>query len=314
MVNIRILSLQLFVGSIYIVLSYLYTIDLVPISDTLEYYRNFKNINSVPYPYGIEFVIPLIMSFFEGFGLEFNDFLFFIVIAWLPVVFILVREFDKRPLIFFSICFFMLGYFHDMVIFLVRSYFALLLFLLFLFLKSRIRYVFLFLSIFSHLSIVILLIFYSILIYEHILRRRTLAFIILLTATLLSGGSTEFIFSNLDFGLINHFFGDDITRKFMYYSVNNESNNSIGLLRILILWCVGVLVIMNNPTDSKYKKINSIIFFQVVFGLLFSGNAVAASRFGLVTFYFYIPLVFIYIHHNFIEVIYYGKGNRDINA
>lgn len=302
--RIAILSLQVIFSSIYIASSYIYSLNILFKPDTLVYYNDYLNINSNSLPYGIEFVIPLIMLASNKIGMDFNGFIFILLLFWTPVVFFLTKEVSKSLLYIFPIIFFMLPQFQEMVTFLIRSYFGLLMFFYFTLVNSRVKYIFFIFSIFSQITS-ILFFFLCNSKFHRILFKRSIISVSILIACFLWGEGQHSLgyLSDFNFDFLPSYLNEALYRKLGFQMRSQDSVIYIGDLRKYILLVFGLLLITKVKACDKIIKndngLDALVFLNVILALLFMNNTVLSSRLGLIAYYFYIPLSFHYLSCTF---------------
>lgn len=293
-INRVILSLSIVI--VYLIVSFHLAYDTKFISDTIYYRKVFYNINENPMPYGVECIIPTMMYIIHKLGLSFEFFIFFILMLWVPLIFITANKVSDNISYFCIVLFFFSVYFAPNVV-IIRQYVGCLFFLYYLYYKERkISYIFLFLSFTSHVSLIMWWLCSKVYFYDHILKRKSLSLLLVIGAFLISYIISKFSFQSVNFDILSNVLPSVIESKLRYYQDVVNVNPPVSNLSIIMILALAVLTIYADVKSPFYKRITSLVFFQCVLFLLLKDNIVAATRFGMFSFFFSIPLMIIYLN------------------
>lgn len=294
-INRIILSLSIVI--VYFVISFHLAYDTKFISDTVYYRKVFYNINENPIPYGIEFIVPMMMYIIHNFGLSFEFFLFFILMLWVPLIFITANNIYENISYFFIVLFFLSVYFIPNVVVIIRQYVGCLFFIYYLYYKERkISYIFLFLAFTSHISLIMWWLCSNVYFYDRILKRKLLSILLVIITFLISYVIFKYLHQHINFDMFSNILPSVIENKIRYYQDAVNVNPSVSNLSIVMILILTFLTINADVKTSFDKRLTSLVFFQCVLFLLLKDNIVAATRFGMFSFYFSIPLIIIYLN------------------
>lgn len=293
--------LSLFTAVIFIIVIYHYSYSFFIIGDTEEYQFNFLQIESNPYPYGIEFIMPIVMSLIRYIGGDFRDFIFFSLTLWVPIVCWFAYLSVRKPIFLLTVFFFSSPWFIDNAAFLIRQYYAAYFFLFFIFSeKTSNKVLFFLLSVFSHLSSIIWLLGYTIIFIRIAKRKKILVTIFIFSMACFFISSQVFsLFIQLVNTISTYGLPDVFARKIAFY--NSDMNSvQVGLFRMslsLIILTISFLILYLINLDEKKMNFISFIFFNASFFLMFSWNIVSASRLGFWSYYFSVPILCFLINY-----------------
>lgn len=273
--------------------------------DTLEYMYNFNEIQQYPFPYGVEFLTPIMMWVVSYLGGSFRDFIFICLLFWTPIVFLL-GYYSRSNFLFIGVFFYFLTpLFIDNAVFLIRQYNAALFYILFLLYNKRkdpsklVSFGLLLLSFSSHLSSVFWFMI-SNKITVRFFKHRLVFFIVFFPLILLALSGVDIISWVVDliFKIANLFDFYEINRKLMFYSSSEydavaKVSNLAELIAFLLLFLSGYLFFLS-------QRNNGFIFFvfvQAMLVVLLKNNIAMANRFGFFAFYFSIPIFIVLVYH-----------------
>lgn len=294
-INRIILSLSVVI--VYLIISFHLAYDTKFISDTVYYRKVFYNINENPMPYGIEFIVPVMMYIIHNLGFSFEFFLFFILMLWVPLIFVVANKIPDNISYFFIVLFFCSIYFIPNIILLIRQFVGCLFFTYYLFCRDRkIKYIFLLLSFTSHISLVIWWALSSVYLYDRIIKRKLLAILFVGIALSLSYIFFNILYQSVNFHSLSTILPSVIENKVRYYQINRNDYISVSDLSTILLLSLAFLAVNADVKSSFDKRLTSLVFFQCILFLLLKDNAVAATRFGMFSFYFSIPLIILYLN------------------
>lgn len=272
------------------------------VSDTLEYKYNFDEIYSVPFPYGIEIITPLIMYCLKVSGFDFNLFLLFSVLIWLPIVIYCVSNIKKS--LFFAVAplFFLSFLFLNNASFLIRQFYAAFFFVIWLGRNKKLDLAGLFLIILSslsHLSSIVWFLASSGIVVRICCNRYILIFCSSFVLYALIIGFNFFNYF-LDFILNFSSMVDfvELNRKVGFYlDGQNGAGSKIPILPLLIAilqFSISTYLLYKNKErkrESSTLSFIGLVYFQSVCFLILNDNFIMANRVGFFTYYFSIPVV-----------------------
>lgn len=286
-----------FVISVYFCLSYNWSQSIPITKDTLEYQYNFNDIFNHPFPYGIEFIPPLFMYIIKLLGGDFRDFIFFSYLLWLPII-IHLSATIKKPLNLVILIYFFSDYFSLNAAFLIRQYYSAIFFLCYLYLYSkdnRLYYIFILLSLFSHLSSLIWFIISSNRFINFIKSRRKFFIFSIIVIILFYIDTFETIIDIFE-KLTQYIDINEINRKLFYYTQDkNKSDLNVPLKYSFFAFfsffiSYYTLIKLEHCSNTSLKAL-SIITMQSFFIIIFHENLILANRLGFFVFFFYVPSI-----------------------
>lgn len=288
---------SIFLVFLYTVLSFYYATNIDHIGDTLVY-KDIYYLSTDTYTYyGIEFLVPTIMFIFREINIPFEGYLFFSLLIWLPLFYLCSKNITKNKIYPLVFCFFLLtSYFYLNSLFLIRQYYAACLFLTGLYFSEKnkkLLYLFYFLSIISHSS-ALLWILFSTKPFTKIITKKT-TIVILISVMIYSLLVTNFLSNSVELitHLGNSLNNENISRKIIFYS-SGEYLLANRLALHFLLYSIGCFIIsficLKLKTMSGIEtKICSLILIQSFFMILFRENIVLANRIGFFVYYFSVP-------------------------
>lgn len=288
MVQQRSIVFSLFFGFLYAVLAYYYSSNLKLEGDTYEYYLFFMNIRENTFPLNFEYFSFVLMWIVDIFGLDFRAYLLINYLLWLPLIFVIFYKSLSGCNI--NIYYFLIGLtflipmFFENTSFVIRQMNGFLFFLYYVFIGGRLKFLFLFLSIASHMSSFIYFIFFNIFQRNFI----SLRFYFLIFS---------FFLWLFDFkGFLFKFFsvyveGFSFERKLVAFGVEDYS---INIKFILLNFIVIILFLLIDFKKIKSKKDEIIVVYIYINSLLYlilAENPVLANRVAFSSFFFIIPSI-----------------------
>ncbi|MBB6056694.1 EpsG family protein [Tolumonas osonensis] len=287
---------------LFVILSCYWSKNVNYINDTLEYKYNFDSIHVDIYPYGVEFLTSLFMYIVSVFGGDFSDFILFSYLMWLPIVFLCVNAAGKNITYFFVSIFLLSTFFYLNASYLIRQYYAASFFVLYIFLSNRkkISYVFLFASLFSHLSSIIWILTSSAFAVKLCKSRFVIFAFAFFSFFSLTGISIYGFFVEALMHVEVIFNLPVLTRKIMFYTggeaeLASSVNVRFTVFSILIFIMSAFLMHSKCTLSLLDEKICSLIMYQSLFIIVFNENIVLANRVGFFVFFFSIPCFLILI-------------------
>ncbi|RZS67483.1 EpsG-like putative glucosyltransferase [Kerstersia gyiorum] len=258
-------------------------------SDYLQYFETYNYTTLYLDRFGVELILPILFYIFNSLGVEFFNFSFLLGIFWLIPIILLSKEVRSSYLIFYFL--FFIFYFPANYAFLMRQYLCFYFFLLYLCCSGRLRFLFLFLSIFTHLSAIVFLIFCK----TNIKNKEFFYFSFLAVFVIFLGNQLGLGFSsvlqfvvNLDIGIY------DIQRKLsMLTRLGDENVFNDSILNYVILILSMFLHCVYLSAGGKNNNIMLLMFFSACIAVMFSDFKILANRFGFAAFFFSIPYFFI---------------------
>lgn len=288
---------SIFLVFLYIVLSFYYANNINHIGDTLVYKDIYYSSTDTYAYYGIEFLVPTIMFIFREINIPFEGYLFFSLLLWLPLFYSCSKNITKNKIYPLAFCFFLLTpYFYLNSLFLIRQYYAACFFLIGLYFSDKNKktlYLFYFLSIISHSS-ALLWVLFSTNLFTRIITKKT-TIIILISIIIYSFLLTNFLSNSIE--LIIHLGSslnnENISRKIIFYS-SGEYLLANQLALHFLLYSIGCFIssfiCLKLKTMTRIEtKICSLILIQSFFMILFRENIVLANRIGFFVYYFSVP-------------------------
>lgn len=282
---------------LYIVLSFYFANSISHTGDTLVY-KDIYYLSTDTYAYyGMEFLVPTIMFIFREINIPFEGYLFFSLLIWLPLFYACSKNITRNKIYPLVFCFFLLtSYFYLNSLFLIRQYYAACFFLTGLYFAGKNRkllYLFYFLSIISHSS-ALLWILFSTRLFTIIIAKKT-TIIILISVMVYSLLVTNFLSNSIELiiQLGNSFNNENISRKIIFYS-SGEYLLANRLALHFLLYSIGCFIFsficlkLKAMSDIE-TKMCSLILIQSFFMILFRENIVLANRVGFFVYYFSIP-------------------------
>lgn len=281
----------------YIILSFYFSNNVEYIGDTLIYKDiYYLSTNTYSY-YGMEFIVPTIMFLFREIKISFNGYLFFSLLIWLPIFYSGSKNITKNKLYPLALCFFLLTpYFYLNALFLIRQYYAACFFLIGLCFSEKNKKLFVLfclLSVFSHSSALLWILFSSTPFIKTITNK--IISIFLIFAALLSITSFNFLPTLIDnvIYLGNILGNDNISRKILFYSSGEyllAQRLPLHFLIYSILCFIFSLLSLRLKSMTHIEtKICSLIIMQSFFMIFFKDNIVLANRIGFFVYFFSIP-------------------------
>lgn len=296
--NVIILFMIASIITAYLFTSY-YWSRIIPIErDTLEYLYNFDNIFNIPFPYGIEFITNIFMYTVKLVGGDFRDFLFISYLLWIPIIAHLIKLIRYNFVFIIAVIYFFTEYFFLNAAFLIRQYYSAIFFFLYLYSRekrNKVWYIFLFLSILSHLSSLLWIVISSkkfISFINHKSRFYIFFFLIIILFNINVFGN---IIDILNF-IAQHTNLDEINRKLFYYTKNEGiPSSSVDFKYIILAFLSFALsyyaLIKKNNDNLLENRTLSIIIAQSFLIIISHENLVFANRLGFFVFFFYLPSV-----------------------
>ena len=104
--NVKALSISFFFVSFYVVSCYYWSHNITISRDTKVYYDAYLNIVNVANPFGVEFVLSLIMNICNFLGMTFRELLLVLLLLWTPVICFLSYNSKKYPILIFASLFY----------------------------------------------------------------------------------------------------------------------------------------------------------------------------------------------------------------
>lgn len=283
----------------YIIFAYSSVVQAPLIGDTLDYFYGFNDSTNNISRYGIEFIIPLIMYVIKAMGLEFEVFLFVTVMLWLPAIFKLANSRDDVLFSAIIYIFFLSPFFFGNAVFLIRQYCGLALVVWSLYAHERnSKLVLLCLSVFCHLSMIILIVMLFKPLRNVITSKRNIvaATILLLLIKVAGIGLSDVIIKGISFILDIGLSVSEIDRKLLFYL--GEDGADAALSRTVV--GVNVLAIAIYVFRPTVRQVNVDDVFLLMLGsslllLLLSDIPILANRAGALSYFFNIPFLVISI-------------------
>ena len=289
-INSKSLLVSLVFSFIYIYLAWYWSSNILISSDTFEYYYAFNNIEYNTYLWFPELFTSFSMLVFSKLGFEFNIYLFFNNIIWLPLVFLFFYH-SKKDLFLFVLGFFFLTYiFFVNNSFLIRQFQSFLFFCLyFIFKEKKYKYIFGILSLSSHLSAILFFILSYKKISYIILNNKLVIFIIFII--LFFSGFYNYILLIFDYfySLSNlGVFSKKIMDSQGYIdNIEDQANSYILGANFLVI----LLILFNRKINKHSSGFYSLIFISSIILILFREQVVMSNRLGFVSFYFLLPCI-----------------------
>lgn len=287
-----------FFSFIYLILS-LYWSNRIEIGgDTLEYYYTFLNIFNTPFPWDLEYFTSGLMYICKLFGADFRDYLFVNYILWLPLVYYIFSK-SRRDIFFFCIGLFFLSYlFFVNVSFLIRQFNAILFFIyLILVVNYRIRFLFIFLMLISHLSSLFVIFFYFKKLSENILKYKKIIFLFFISLLF-------FDLSNI-LSLIVDFSSNiaGLDRKILAISSYVDKDYLVRPIFVFMNIIVVLIVVFSKkfyPT-CKMSRVFAFITISSMLYILLRNEPILANRVAFVSYSFIIPILFLVLREFYVK-------------
>lgn len=252
-------------------------------SDYLQYY-NFYNSGAHNFDrFGVEIVTPVLFFLANYLGLSFYQFVFAFGVLWVGVLYHVSKDIRLSYIFFFYL--YLVAYFIDTYAFLFRQSLAFFFFLLFFIFHSRVRYILLFLAIFSHLSAILFLFFSWVNLKSRAAYFGLTCFAILVAIYNYFGYS----FSRLILPSLSALQGEGLQRKISIINRLNGDVDGAGYMILIILSISAFLHCFFIHKDSKFFSIMRAMFFSAVVSLLLSDFNIIANRAGFMAYFFSIP-------------------------
>jgi len=301
------IALGLFFCFLYIFFSMYYSNNFILESDTERYYHHFLEFDGDIFLFGLEFVIGMVFWLVKIFSSSFSCFVFFILLLWVPLIYILGCRSLSNPEYVVVIIFFLTPLFFVNAIFLIRQYMSILFFVYFILLTGRrLRYAFAFLSVFSHLSALLLFFFTSNMMLSIVSRFWVRLFLVILSLLFfVLEGSLVSIFLNLIYDVFHggYYVVDRKLATLLLGGADRGDALSGGVI-ILSFFTLLFLLFDNDRNASLVaSKLNVLIFISVCLLFLLAEHPIIANRVAIVPYFFSVP-VFIYACSNFMKCLY----------
>lgn len=278
--------LGLFFSAIYFFLSLYWSVKVDILGDTLEYYYAFLNINNIPFPWHLEYFTSALMFVLSYFGFDFRGFLFINYILWLPLVYYIFSKSRKDIFVFFIGIFFLSYLFFINVSFLIRQFSAFLFFIYLIITSNhKIRYLFLFLMLISHLSSLFFLPFYFKRISTLILKYSKFLFLIFLMMLFLNISIVFEFLANFSSNIAG------LDRKISglsgYTELDHYSKNIFVFLNIIIV----IIIVFSNKffLSLRGNRFFALILINSMLYVVFRSEPIMANRVAFVSYSFIIP-------------------------
>lgn len=294
--------LGLFFSIIYVLLSYYWSYTVVITGDTLEYYYTFLNIANYPFPWFLEYFTSTLMWIVNFLGMDFNGFLFFSNLLWLPLVYIIFYK-SEKDIFFLLIGMFFLSYlFFTNASFLVRQYHSFLFFLMFFFSeKKSYKFLFLLLSIFSHLSAILFFILSEKKVSKFILRNKIIILFLFIPMCFID---FLFYFDLVSNYIINNFGFVSFERKVVGANEYIENMNPVIQTSFVILNLIIIAIIsFSKKFDGEMvmSGLFSLIFISSMIYVIMRNEPIMANRIGFVAFSFIIPSLILVLRNFYVK-------------
>lgn len=295
------LAVSLLFISIYIAVCFIHSNSFIFMSDTLQYQQRYDEINNILLPYGIEFVVPIIMYTVRFLGGDFRDFIFFSLMLWLPILFYGWRYIG---LLFIIISvFFLSRFFVDNSTLLIRQYYAALFYIMWVFIdkkKSFLRNIMALLAVTSHLSAI----FWIFLSLEWVRKKLSSIYFIIpifVFVVIVFFIKVDFIspFINFILGISDSINISELTRKVSFYSSEELEDilpvkPTLLYLSLFIFIVACVFNILKIENGAILPRCELLLIMQSALIIIFKDNVVLANRIGFFPYFFSIPILVFY--------------------
>lgn len=274
--------------------------------DIKNYYEIYNSLNVEPYPFGMEFMLPIIMKLFSSWGFTYYDFTFVRLLLWGLIIILWTQRLNERRVIFFMlfIVSFCVPPFFNSMIFLSRQSLSLqFCFLAMLIAFRPVKLFFIIGMIFSHFASIIWLLPMTGIGVGLVNTRKfiSLIFIILIiNVTLKADLASDVIYLlSSDIIPVPLFIKDILATKLGFYLYDQTIIVS-ALSEVSIAFILFTLIILffSIPFTNKGfdEKITCIYLISAMLLVLFYNNDVMANRLGMVAYFMVIPfLVYFFI-------------------
>ncbi|EAT8922683.1 EpsG family protein [Salmonella enterica] len=276
--------------------------EILLVSDTLEYYNNFSDIENDLFPYGLEILMPILMFFIKAIGGNFYDFLFFVLTLWLPLIFIIIYRSCYNPLFFIIVFYFLTSFFYMNAVLIIRQYISGVFFIycmLFAYQHKKISLFLAFLSILSHSYAIVWLIVVGRWFRNFITNKIILSVIIPISLFAVSFSFSSYQLQSVSSFLLQYNMPGLLQRKIQYYNNNNDPVESVSNISLILVDIIFILSIINllKQKNEFVLKLSSLLIFNSFCFIMLGSNIVSASRFGFWSYYFSIPSLVILLYY-----------------
>lgn len=295
------LAVSLLFITIYIAVCFIHSNNFDFTSDTLQYQQRYDEINKVLFPYGIEFVVPIIMYIIKFLGGDFRDFIFFSLMLWLPVLFCGWRYIGFLFIVI-SV-FFLSKFFVDNATLLIRQYYSALFYIVWIFIdkkNSLLRNTVALLAVTSHLSAI----FWIVLSLECVRKRFSSIYFIIpifFLVMVIFFIKVDFIspFINFILGISDAINISEITRKVNFYSSEESEDilpvkSTLLYISLLIFIVTCIFKILKIERGAILPRCELLLIVQSALIIVFKDNVVLANRIGFFPYFFSIPILVFY--------------------
>ncbi|EMD1656846.1 EpsG family protein [Pluralibacter gergoviae] len=300
---------------ILILIYKVYSIDLV--SDNLNYYNVYNNIENDSMPFKFEFILSLLMYISNFIGMDFYIFTFIKVITFLPIIIIVDRNISKKNNIYSYLFLFtfisppMIG----TLIFLARQSLSLEVFLLVTTIKSFNKRILLIVIMFfchmgSILWVPILLGYKKLFTVLNSKLFWLLSLLILAGAVITGMDLTRLVIQYLaTFNNLPGFIMSNLARKRDFYVLHELTefdtlsilNTIVSVIPVVFFILFVSLKKIENFTVHCLCALYSLSFFLFS---LFYNNSIFATRVGFISYFFGVQYLFLFIY-----LVYLIKNN-----
>lgn len=283
-----------FFSLLYLIFSAYHALNVEIAGDTEEYFSHFSEITHTWFPFGLEFVVSILMLVSNALHGGFELFIFANYILWLPLVIFLSKRIEDRPEFILIVLFLLSSYFFDNAAFLIRQYEAVILFIYFIYFGfNRVGFVFLVFSIGAHFYAFILLLMTSPVLFRILFSpvgRLLVSLLMVFTwLNIVDVGSIVIEMFDRQWEV----FGSVITRKIsgmqaVFDEGGNANSSSVAFINYLI---VIVILIFGAPQNITFWQRTAFVAILVssIMVSLFVDYPILANRAAFITYFFSIP-------------------------